>query len=173
MLYFNCINVALSLFWGEVERLCLDMLMSHNDIYSHFSALHRTTCQKWSAFRQNCIDLYWAPVSTRLTYFSFSDWEKSLFVRLHECTIFSRITEDLESGYTVRKGEVSRQTSAQCFLDHLLRLWTYLSGGFYKKYRNATVLSKCHWFHVPHFQQVQFSLQMFVKSRNQCSTICS
>lgn len=115
-------------------------------------------------------------LSPRGSHISASQTEKNLSLSgcMSALFFFSRIAEDLESGYTVRKGEVSRQTSAQCFLDHLLRLWTYLSGGFSKKYHNATVLSKCHWFHVPHFfQQLQIPLQMFVKSRNQCSTICS
>lgn len=63
-------------------------------------------------------------LSPRSSHISASQTEKNLSLSgcMSALFFFSRIAEDLESGYTVRKGEVSRQTSAQCFLDHLLRL---------------------------------------------------
>lgn len=132
-------------FVGELEGCaftCLCLIMAFRAIFLHgIEPLVKSDLPS-----DKTVLIFIGLLSPRGTHISASQTEKNLSVRLHECTIFDRITENLQSGYTVRKGEVSRQTSAQRFLDHLLRLWTYVSGGFYKKHRNSSVLSKCHSF---------------------------
>lgn len=61
-------------------------------------------------------------LSPGATHISASQTEKNLSLSGCMSALFFTVLEDLQSGDTVRKAELSRQTSAQCFLAHLLRL---------------------------------------------------